>query len=737
MATTPLFERLATEACLRATPADRRRALSTLRPLLARVEHLQRAQCLTKRPIRALVDGVSGELELPYGDFVLKPTAPGAGEPFALAESATGVIMMLLEDEFSEVRLEAVGALAELAACDEKLVGRCAEMLVDTLTDDSEAVRAVALQRLSGIVGLTVLSANYTRAVFAALADGSAAVRDAALVAIRALVLSAEPSAADATPPSRAVAPSTPAADAADVLICDALDALVTCAAQRATAARCRAADEHASLVEAASALGSRHPHLLRALLSRARAERASAAQPSPPTTIARAITLSALLFAAFRAGPAGVSPATVPRALLLSSTERAAAARADADEAMAALPEWVWAEVSQLVGGSTPLRAPVRPRLLERLACSWACERETWLQDLDARAADAADALARADAAAADAALDALCAAAARTSQLDSGCARLDARLEAARSWYLACAAVVRGGAELHARLCADAPRAALDGASTLRDAPGLLSTDIGTARALLHEARAALAALSGLPADARALLALARVWASGWLALQPMRTALDRAALDVELEATALDLSCDERTAQLARALRALGGDAALAADVLACARKALRAHAPHALRVPSVRDAPLTLRTARVRVDDPAPLTVREGWPLELGIDVELGGWDDRPANLCALVVACVGGAHRWDFALRESDVVRRGADTMQIRARVRLVVPRALVDAELSVAFATRADGSGRAASANTQVGQSLRMSTAEVIPSVFLNLLGRTTLDWSS
>jgi hypothetical protein len=186
-----LFELLATRANLCGPPGERRRALSQLRPLLSRVDHFQRAQCLTKRPIHAHVDEASGEVILPFGDYVLKPALLGTGKPYGMAESAAGVLSMLVEDEFAEVRLEAIAAIADLARCDPSLLQRCAELLVDVLTDDSDAVRARALQLLRGLLGAAQLSPDHVRALLGALGDKSAAVREACIHAVASIRLHA------------------------------------------------------------------------------------------------------------------------------------------------------------------------------------------------------------------------------------------------------------------------------------------------------------------------------------------------------------------------------------------------------------------------------------------------------------------------------------------------------------------------------------------------------------------
>lgn len=258
------LEHLATTAALHERASARRRALARLRPLLPHVEHIHRAQCLTKRPIHALLHESSGEAMLPTGDFVLKPAILGTREPYALAESAAGVISMLIEDEHAEVRLEAIDALTALAASDGALAVRGAELLVDGLTDDSERVRARALRRLGGLLEAGVLLPHeHARALLASLADSSAAVRGAAVRAVGRLTIELG-----------ADAQTDGGGGAAGALLGEALDALCACAH------RASSPPSAAALVDAAASLGLRHGALLRPLLTRARREHAAAQQP-------------------------------------------------------------------------------------------------------------------------------------------------------------------------------------------------------------------------------------------------------------------------------------------------------------------------------------------------------------------------------------------------------------------------------------------------------------------------
>ncbi|KAG8461709.1 hypothetical protein KFE25_001327 [Diacronema lutheri] len=406
------LEMHATDASLCGTAAGRRKALARLRPLLARVEHRHRAQCLTKRPIHALLDESSGEATIPSGDVVLRPRVLGTGEPYALVEPAAGVITTLLEDEHADVRLEALEALAELGACDASLAPRAAELLVDALTDDDARVRARALRRLAGVLdGGFALPREHARGLLASLGDGSATVRAAAARAAGRLTIAVDDDAdADA------------GGGEAGALLSAALDALGACA--RREAATPDAVRRLVALVDAASSLGLRHARLLRPLLARARRERVAAgsdgadaptaapggsgmlaaavpntqpatpaggppppplapmsfarasAFPPPPAVAERALSLSALVHAAFAAAgalgadarraapppaslplPHGGASATTPPVRRSRSQRlppqmacvRAAdvgAARADAEAALAPLPAWVWLEL-------------------------------------------------------------------------------------------------------------------------------------------------------------------------------------------------------------------------------------------------------------------------------------------------------------------------------------------------------------------------------------------------------
>ncbi|KAJ1620554.1 hypothetical protein T492DRAFT_888494 [Pavlovales sp. CCMP2436] len=791
------LERLASVACLSAAPGERARALAQLRRLFAGLEHRHRAQCLTKRPVHAMLDTSSGQALLPVGDVKLKPQLLGTGEPYTLAQSAAGVLVTLLEDEHAEVRLEAVDALAALAVCDGALRMRAAELMVDALADDSARVRARALRRLGVLLEGVELEPEHMRAIVGSLDDASAAVRASATLALRAVRLPA----AAADEPAAAAATATAAAAGAEsggdsgggcgvagALLCEILDAL------GASAVRARELDGEDARAEvaaaaAAAALGLRHPHLMRALLAHARRQQPQPAHPQghaaarpaalaaeesapsprpphphPPPTAALspfapsrvpvvrlALTLSALLHAAFAsaaaeraaelgAGAAGAASGTV------ASAAQAAAAQRGAQRLMAPLPAWVW-DALGAVAGACAVRVPIGADAAAASLAARDAALRSLLGECDEALAAAARAEAAADAAGGGAALAhlerALVCSADEQADLPvrlPGCEPGCATEAGARLWFAGALATARHMAAL---------RATLAGAPGERGRAAGQCKLAGRARAAARAAREVAARLSGLSEEASCFLRLSGCWALGWLlAEQAGLAAAGGCALPAEGEGAELarELDALERSsarlrpscarlaqgaAHLAPALRALCAAAPRAAErsgevnaAVRAAQLALAAHAPHAsLPAPAVTPSPPRLRTARVRLlESPQVLPVRAGWPLAVELEVELGCWDRRQLEQCALVARCA--SHCWRFPLGEGDVVRRRASELRLHAAISLAVPIELVDSELRLTVETTAG------SVWAQLGEARSLPTAAYTPSA-LQVLRRT------